>query len=1226
MAWRNPTVTVDLHCHSDRSDGYHSPEDLVNTLARAGVQYAALTDHQSVAGIPGFRAAATRKGIAHIVGAEVSASYQDLEIHLLVYSFDPQNTIMEGLLRRSVTAAETIAAVHEAGGIVVMAHPLTTVPDRDRLESVVEGLTDRGLDGIEAIYKAYSEEDQEFLLELADRLGLVVTGGSDYHGLPRTGAVQPGISMPRDRWKRFRDALGSSGGSSDSGTGTGTGTDTATGTDRGATRRTFPRESPPSDSPPSDWRPRNGDTVNWRWLLARIILPSFLVVLFFVTLLFAVLIPTVEELLLDRKRETTAELTNSAWSILADYERAVRDGSIPLPEAQDAAIERIRRLRYGPEQLDYFWLTDMHPRMIMHPYRPELEGSDLTGFTDPDGVRPFVEFVQAVQDRSSGYVRYVWQWQDDPERLEAKESYVRGFEPWGWVIGTGLYVDDVEREITAITRRMIDASVIVTILAGVLLLVIARQSLKLERRRSEAERELHLSHERYRLLVESSTAGTLLLLDGRCTYANKPMLEMLGYDVSELALMDLEDILAEPGADSDPAMLRRVAEGAEVRDPFEVLLKPRRGAPERALVSSAPVYFSGRKGVILTIQDLSHHEAMRTALGESRAKYETLAQNIPSGVIRFSLDGEMPILEMNHAAERIFDVPPEPATPFTFAQFCFPPENRALFLQRLRTDQSVRDMVIQIRRHHGELRTVRVSAVLSENGTSPGSVCDAIMEDISERRRTEAQRETLISQLQTSLLFLTGQVRNSMNHAVSCSLETPVAAAVRLMGRHDVEAVVVTGSGGEPIGIVTDHDIRARVVAPEADTRIPVSRIMSAPVITISETAPVFEAFLLERDHDVDHLVVTDSAGVLSGIVRSSRTVRLDQYSPVVLLRQIERAMSVDDLADCHDKVPVLVGSLIESGAASENVCHVTTAISDAITQRTITLALEELGPPPVPFAFVALGSAAREEQTLATDQDNAIIYGGDPDTVTDPDTDTEAYFLRLGSLVCEGLHHAGYPRCPGEAMARDRRWNKPLTDWKASFTEWIAEPHGTALAHCNVFFDVRCIHGDRSLVRSLRRHVDQEMDRNPAFFSHMAINTLQYKPPIGVFGQIVTGTTGSSINTFDIKAAMLPLVNFARLYALRHHLSETNTFDRLEQLHALDVLGEENYRGTVQAYDHLMQLRYRHQIARIRAGQEPDNMIDPRSLTQIESGTVKTALARIAAIQKKVSYDFRGG
>ncbi len=1063
-----PVVLVDLHCHSDASDGYHSPAAVADLLAGAGVNYAALTDHQTTAGLLSFHTAAAEHGISEIAGAEVHATLDGTEIHLLAYGFDPESPAIQTLFGEIPGAAEAIDAIHQAGGIVFLAHPLHTGWTEPTLGTAVGRLARAGLDGIEAYYKPYPVEVQDRLATLADRLGILTCGGSDYHGLTQTGAPEPGVAMPVGRWKQFREALG----------------------DHARNGNHVPAQSLDLDEAPQP----EGGRINWRWLLLRIILPSLLVVGVFAVLIFAVLIPTLEERLLERKRETTTELTNSAWSILADYNREVREGKLTLEEAQLAAIERIRRLRYGPEDKDYFWITDMHPRMLMHPYRDDLEGQDLTDFTDPDGVRPFVEFVSAVRIGTSGYVTYVWQWQDDPDRLEAKESYVRGFTPWGWIIGTGLYVDDVRDEIATITGHMIDASFIVTMLATVLLFTVAYQSLKVERKRSEAERRLRLSHERYRALVESSTSGTLLLLDGRCAYANRMLLERLGYTAAELAFLDLHDIVIaddQEAADS----LELIAQGGEVREPFEARMKRKTGQTVPVLLSSTAVAISGRQGIILSLQDITRHRATQS----------------------------------------------------------------------------------------------------------------------------ETSRERLISQLQTSFLFLTEPVRNSMEKPVSCTLDMPIARVVRLMGRHDVDAVVVTAPDGDSVGIVTDRDIRERVVAVGLDTREPISRIMSAPVVSINETAPLFEAFLLERERNTRHLAVTDGGGKLVGMIQTSRTLQPDRYSLVVLTHQIRRAQTLEELADAYERLPALIGSLVDSGALAQNICHVATSASDAIAKRVIGLALEELGPAPARFAFVALGSEAREEQTLATDQDNALIY-------EDADSeDVAAYFLRFGQVVCDGLDQVGYRHCKGEAMAKNPRWNQPLQKWKEYVAEWMAEPDGEALAHCRVFFDHRCIYGDSALVSEWWQYIAQSLVRRPAFLSYLALDTLHYKPPIGLFGKIVTGSSGEAPHTFNIKEAMLPIVNFARLYALQHQLEEANTFSRLERLSQLGVLQEESAREVYQAYGHLMQLRYRHQVEMLRAGHTPDNSIDPRSLTQIEIGMLKLTFSQISMIQKKVSFEFRG-
>ncbi len=1078
----DPTVRVDLHLHSHASDGYYEPAALVDFLSDAGVSFAALTDHRSVAGSDAFHTTAASRGISGISGAELHVDVEGDEVHLLAYGFDPDHPAMADALNGTPAAGRAISAVHEAGGIVCLAHPLNT-PWRDgRLEEAVESLAREGLDGIEAYYQPYTDRQRERLVALADRLGLLTSGGSDFHGPQRADSAPLGVEIPAARWRRLRAAIA---GSAENGM-------------YGCVDRDVEVGSAHLDA----------GRINWRWLLARIVLPSVLVIGIFVGLIFAVLIPTMEERLLERKREITTELTNSAWSILADYHRQVQEGRLSLDEAQATAVERIRRMRYGAEGLDYFWITDLHPRMVMHPYRSDLEGHDIGDFTDPDGVRPFVEFVAAVQNGESGYVTYVWQWQDDPERLEAKESYVRRFTPWEWIIGTGIYVDDVRREIRSITGRMIDASFLVLVVVVGLLVVVAYQSLKVERRRSAAERDLRLSHERYRALVESAAGGTLLLVDGRCTYANRTLLDAIGYGASELAFLDLHDLITSEDSEESGDQIACLAAGSEVREPFEARLRHKNGQAVPVLISATPVFYSGRQGLILSIQNLSRHRAMQS----------------------------------------------------------------------------------------------------------------------------QGQRERLIAQLQTSMLFLTEPVRNSMTDPLRCSLDTPVSQVVRMMGRNNSDAALVMGPSQELLGIVTDADIRERVVAAGFDPRQPVSRIMSAPVVTIGEHAPLFEASLLERERNVDHLAVVDAAGSLVGMVESSRAVRPDRYSLVVLTQQIRSARSVDDLAECYRRLPGLVVSLVESGALPRNICHVTTAVSDAITRRVVALALERLGPPPSAFCFVALGSEAREEQTLATDQDNALIYR--PVQVSDAASDAASkdpaeraaeYFVRLGTEVCDDLNRIGYRHCRGDAMARTPQWNQPLETWKRYFTEWIEEPDGSAIAHCNVFFDHRAVAGDAGLLRELQRHVREAIACRPAVLSFLALDTLHYKPPLGAFGKILTGSGGEAPGTFNIKDAMLPIVNFARVFALRAQLEQTNTFDRLDALAEIGEISEESHRTVVQAYGALMQLRYRRQADRVADGLEPDNAIDPRSLTQLEISTVKHAFSQIQAIQKKVSYEFRG-
>ncbi len=224
---------------------------------------------------------------------------------------------------------------------------------------------------------------------------------------------------------------------------------------------------------------------------------------------------------MDRKREMIRALTDAAWSTVDFYSAQADTGVISVETAKKNAIENLRRLRYGPDGKDYFWINDMQPRIIMHPYRPELEGRDTSTLTDPAGKPLFVAFADKVRTDGAGYVDYQWQWQDDPSRIVDKISYVKGFAPWGWVIGSGVYVEDVRAQIETITRHMTVIFIGITIVMCLLSIYIIRQGAISENKRHHSEVSLRESEAKYRLLAE--TAREIIITfdsDHRITYAN----------------------------------------------------------------------------------------------------------------------------------------------------------------------------------------------------------------------------------------------------------------------------------------------------------------------------------------------------------------------------------------------------------------------------------------------------------------------------------------------------------------------------------------------------------------------------------------------------------------------------------------------------------------------------------------------------------------------------------
>jgi signal transduction histidine kinase len=238
----------------------------------------------------------------------------------------------------------------------------------------------------------------------------------------------------------------------------------------------------------------------------KLILPSFLAIVLFVVSVFGIILPGFETSLLERKKETIQELTRTVWNLLDQYEKSALAGKLSTDEGKAHAIKEIRELRYGPEDKDYFWINDMTPRMVMHPYVPELDGKVLSDYADPEGKHLFVDFVKTVQHDKEGFVPYMWQWKDNPDLIVNKLSYVKLFEPWGWIIGTGIYLDDVEREIAAVTRTFTAISLVILGLVILLSAYIINQGINTNSKRKQAEEDLQKYHARLETMVAERTA------------------------------------------------------------------------------------------------------------------------------------------------------------------------------------------------------------------------------------------------------------------------------------------------------------------------------------------------------------------------------------------------------------------------------------------------------------------------------------------------------------------------------------------------------------------------------------------------------------------------------------------------------------------------------------------------------------------------------------------------
>ena len=457
-----------------------------------------------------------------------------------------------------------------------------------------------------------------------------------------------------------------------------------------------------------------------------------------------------------------------------------------------------------------------------------------------------------------------------------------------------------------------------------------------------------------------------------------------------------------------------------------------------------------------------------------------------------------------------------------------------------------------------------------------------------------------------------------MNTSVSDFYHSPVvgidatqsiqAAAIK-MTEHGYTCLVVLDNKTF-IGIVTDKDIRRRCVAQGLPVSTSIGEIMTQNISTIDIKNNAYDALMTMTTKRIHHLPVTQKGKVV-GMITTTDLMNNEGHNAVNFSNIIHKAKNREELKDIGKLLPKLQIRLAKLGTSADHVGKTISAITMAFTKRLIEMAEEKYGQAPVPYAWIAAGSQARQEQLAHSDQDNGLII------CDSMKPDDDAWFEKLAHFVCDGLASCGFIYCPGDIMATNPKWRQPTKVWQQYFDRWVDTPTPEALLNASVFFDLDTICGDTSLLGTVREKLLKKTQKNSLFIAHLSKNALGLRPPLGFFRDFVLKQNGKHKNTLDLKHnGIAPIVDLARIYALCEGVSAVNTIERIKQAAGSEAITQSSADNLIDAYEFLGVLRVKHQANQLMRGLEPDNYLPPKELSKLEREHLKDAFNVIKTLQ----------
>jgi CBS domain-containing protein len=450
---------------------------------------------------------------------------------------------------------------------------------------------------------------------------------------------------------------------------------------------------------------------------------------------------------------------------------------------------------------------------------------------------------------------------------------------------------------------------------------------------------------------------------------------------------------------------------------------------------------------------------------------------------------------------------------------------------------------------------------------------------------------------------------------VSISAEHSVQQAAQLMTEKRVSSLLVE-QDQRLTGILTDRDLRTRVLAANLPATTLVHQVMTPKPHTIDKHAYLFEAVQLMSRFNIHHLPVLEQ-GLSFSMITATDIIRSQQDHPVYLIGEIHRQPNIDGLEQCALQINNLALVMGKQQVPAHEAGHIITTITDALTQRLIKLAQQELGPAPCVFSWLCFGSQARMDQSINADQDNALLLEKEPSGIVGD------YFAKLADFVCQGLARCGIRLCPGNIMASNPELRMSLKGWSGKFAKWISSPTPEAILKASIFFDMRVVEGSKGLFNALQQDILARTN-HALFLMQLTQTSLQRTAPLSFLRNFILEHDGKQKKGLDLKKRGISLItDIVRIYALASGITEVNTRQRLQQLAAAGVIDSKESQNLSDAFDVLAQLRWDKHLHDIAQGHDASNLLDPAVLSGLQRHQLKDSFAVINNAQSSVKHRF---